>query len=546
MVQVSIQTDAIQELLELVGAGRTVDMRPAERKEYEQATFPTHCKIPLIVRPENKEQVQCIVQWANRWQIHLYPLSRGFNWGLGSKVPTTDGAVVMDLSKMDRIMSFDEEFGSLTVQPGVTFRQVSEYLHVRSSERFLAVIGGHPDSSVIGNTLERGDGLGPFGDRSHYCCSFEIVLATGEIVRSGMNNFDEGSISKLVRDSLGPSIDGLFLQSNFGIITEMTFWLRRKPKHFGMVIFPVKQNADVTPLINAIRSLQEDGVLLDNSFALWNVFKLVAAFQQHPQASALSARAVWQGDARAALLATLPDPLKEVRWLANIAVYSPSSSHARSSYKAIRNRLGIASRDLLVLDSKHRWARHFAARKLSRLLGIDARRWVDTLIERSAFLGCPTETSVRSVYWRKPMKIPNTIDPNRDRCGLLWLCHVLPFSGQAVGTIEEITEKAAWSHGIEPNLALFNHSERALRAFIALIYDRDSPGADHTALSCQRLLQHQLHQAGFPPFRVGIQAFSDFQPSDLEYRKLLKKLKHLFDPQDVLSPGRYDFRHAWE
>src|SRR5690606_21412797 len=42
-------------------------------------------------------------------------------------------------------------------------------------------------------------------------------------------------------------------------------------------------------------------------------------------------------------------------------------------------------------------------------------------------LGGPSDWNVRSTYWRKRMRVPADLDPDRDRCGVIWLCVALPF-----------------------------------------------------------------------------------------------------------------------
>src|SRR5918911_221876 len=85
----------------------------------------------------------------------FYPGGRGKNWGYGSGVPPADGCVLLDLSRMNRIVDYDERLGYITVEPGVTFRQAYDFLRAQNSMLLLSLTGGSPDSSLIGNTMER-------------------------------------------------------------------------------------------------------------------------------------------------------------------------------------------------------------------------------------------------------------------------------------------------------------------------------------------------------------------------------------------------------
>ena len=79
-------------------------------------------------------------------------------------------------------------------------------------------IGG---GSVIGNTVDRGVGYTPYGDHFGMHCGFEIVLANGEVIRTGMGAMPGSNTWQLFPYGFGPYSDGLFTQSNFGIVTKM-------------------------------------------------------------------------------------------------------------------------------------------------------------------------------------------------------------------------------------------------------------------------------------------------------------------------------------
>src|ERR1035437_3189287 len=91
----------------------------AELRAAVTGTFATSNRIPAIVRPANREEVQECLRIANRHGIPVYPISSGKNWGYGSRVPTADGCMLLDLSRMNQILDFSEELAYVTVEPGV-------------------------------------------------------------------------------------------------------------------------------------------------------------------------------------------------------------------------------------------------------------------------------------------------------------------------------------------------------------------------------------------------------------------------------------------
>ena len=72
------------------------------------------------VAPANVEQVQAILALANRYRLPLWPISTGHNMGYGMATPASSGQMILDLKRMNRILDFDAELGTILVEPGVT------------------------------------------------------------------------------------------------------------------------------------------------------------------------------------------------------------------------------------------------------------------------------------------------------------------------------------------------------------------------------------------------------------------------------------------
>src|SRR5690349_22261690 len=105
----SLET-ALREWTDLVGSDDVITDR-TELGWAEAGTFATGHRVPAIVRPKNRAEVQECVRIAVRWQVPIYPISSGKNWGYGSRVPASDGCVLLDLGRLDRILDFSEQLG---------------------------------------------------------------------------------------------------------------------------------------------------------------------------------------------------------------------------------------------------------------------------------------------------------------------------------------------------------------------------------------------------------------------------------------------------
>ena len=122
----------------------------------------------------------------------MWTVSTGRNFAYGGAAPRLPGSVVLDLQRMNRIIEVNETLAYALVEPGVSYFDL--YAYLRSNGYKLWV---DPPAagwgSVIGNTLERGFGYTAYGDHAADQCGMEVVLANGDVVRTGMGAIDIGT-----------------------------------------------------------------------------------------------------------------------------------------------------------------------------------------------------------------------------------------------------------------------------------------------------------------------------------------------------------------
>lgn len=501
-------TEELQGALEawrgIVGAEQVLRDR-ASRTTYETATFRWNVTIPAIVRPSDRREVQECVRVANEFRCPIYPISTGRNWGLGSRAPIRDGCVVLDLSRLNRIVDYDETLGYVTVEPGVTFQQVHEFLLDRQSGFFSPAIGGPPNASLIGNALERGDGIGPTGSRWTHSCAMEVVLASGNVVETGFGRFGVASCAHTSRDGVGPSLDGLFTQSNLGVVTRMTFWLRLLPSDLRVFGTSTPDLDAAAPLLDGLRELVAEGTLEPHCATLWSSYKLLARMGRYP----------WR-----TLEGRTPLDLSRLSgsaaWYVSGALYSPSLEQGQAAEARLRDRLVSLAPDL--------WLQEMGAR--------------DGPAPESIYLGRPDGRNAASVYWGKQSGPVGELDPDADGCGVIWLCPEIPFRGAIVADVLSRCESLLIRSGFEPNIGAIISSPRSVRAFVAIVYDRDVEGQDRAALACHDSLIGTLVRDGYLPYRLGIQSMGALPPAP-EFDRLVGALKKAMDPHGILAPGRY-------
>ena len=211
--------------------------------------------------PVATEQVQQIVRIANKYQIPLYPISTGRNLGYGGSAPAYSGSVVLDLKRMNRIIEVNEQHAFALVEPGVSYFDL--YRHIQ--EHKLKVWIDCPDpgwGSVMGNALDRGGGYTTASYRNHFDshCGMEIVLPDGELLRTGMGAIPNAQTWQQYKSGCGPWIDGIFSQSNYGVVTKMGFWLMPEPEAYQRCTVSVPRYQDLLPLVEILNFVENSRI----------------------------------------------------------------------------------------------------------------------------------------------------------------------------------------------------------------------------------------------------------------------------------------------
>src|SRR5580704_1576384 len=344
---------ALSQWSEIVGPENVVTEAPRLRAA-ETGTFASTHRIPAIVRPASRHEVQQCLRVANRYDTPVYPISSGRNWGYGSRIPPADGCVMLDLGRMNRIVDFSETLAYVTVEPGVTQAQLFAFLEEQGSKLWMDATGASPQCSLIGNTVERGFGHTPYGDHFAHVCGLEVVLPTGDVVETGFARFPSAQAAPVYHWGVGPALDGLFSQSNYGIVTRMTVWLMPRPEYFQAYFFRCEETGSLKAAIDALRPLRLDGTIRSASH-IANDYKVVAGLRQYPWLETGGATPLG-----GVVMAELRKELKIGAWNGSGALYGTKRQVAEAR-RLLRNALhGKAQRLQFLDDRKLRLASLFA------------------------------------------------------------------------------------------------------------------------------------------------------------------------------------------
>ena len=170
----------------IIGSKYVID-DPQQLQDYASDNSYVSSRRPeLVVRPRKSEEIQEIVKLARQKNLKLVPVSSGPPRFRGDTVPATDGAVVVDLSRMNRINWINRRNRVAVVEPGVTFDQLQQELD-KVGLRSMFPLLPRGNKSVVGAFMEREPFTVPkyAWDLGDPVASSELVLGDGYCMRTG-------------------------------------------------------------------------------------------------------------------------------------------------------------------------------------------------------------------------------------------------------------------------------------------------------------------------------------------------------------------------
>lgn len=218
------------------------------------------------VAPDTVDQVQKVVRIANRYRIPLYTISTGKNLAYGGSAPVLPGSVVLDLKRMNRVLEVSEQNAYALIEPGVSYFDLYRYIQDHGLK--LMIDPPTPGwGSPLGNALDHGGGVTPMRDHFSAQCGMEVVLADGEVLRTGMGALPGAETWQEYKFGIGPYLDGIFSQSNLGIVTKMGIWLYPEPEVVRAITVTAPRHDDVMQMVDIVANLAYSGVV-DSQFSL--------------------------------------------------------------------------------------------------------------------------------------------------------------------------------------------------------------------------------------------------------------------------------------
>ena len=209
----------------------------------------------LIVQPRRAEEVAAILRKANQTGTPVRPKGGGTGWWSSTQPP--EGGILLHMTRMNEVISIDEDLMTVTVEAGITFDKVDEALSAKGYRIVLfpesgkvATMGGHiqtwgtaPHSSSV------------YEDQATQILGLKVVLPTGEIISTGTGAVPTAG-GHFARRFFPADLTGLFLGSEgaLGVIVQAALKIHRQPE---VILIRIIGFREVPPLIHLLRRIQE-------------------------------------------------------------------------------------------------------------------------------------------------------------------------------------------------------------------------------------------------------------------------------------------------
>ncbi len=200
-------------------------------------------KADALVFATSTEEVSGLLKYADANKISVTPRGAGTNL-VGSTVPQ-NGGIIIDFSKMNKILEFDADTFTATVESGILLKDFQAF--VESKGFFYPPDPGEKSASIGGNIATNAGGMRAvkYGVTRDYVRGLEVVLADGSVTWVG---------SKNVKDASGLSLKNLIIGSEgtLAVITKCILKIIPKPEYSKSVLVPF---ADLESGISTVQKI---------------------------------------------------------------------------------------------------------------------------------------------------------------------------------------------------------------------------------------------------------------------------------------------------
>lgn len=495
-------------------------------------------EIAGVIYPKTCQEIQSIVKWANDSNVTLYPISTGKNWGMGSKLPVVSGCFIVELSKMNRILDYNETFGTVIIEAGVTQKQLYEFLSSKKSKFMSGVTGSGESTSVIGNALDKGGEY--FNCRFENIFGVEAVLGNGSVIKTGFRHYENSKNVHSFKYGVGPYLDGLFAQSNFGIVTSLGLMLRHKPKRSVAFKCTLYKESEFAKMIDIFASLRRQEIITTAAHIsnLGRTKTVIGSAVYHylSEVKGMDSNTSYLESKR------ISDTYLSDSWSIGGGILG-TDGQVKDTCRAIKKSMKGIAKVSFMTEKKLNFAQKilgllsFIPKVKDQLAIVSGVTPLFEIMTKSK----PTDLALSTVFY--PMGPPphsKDLDVERSNCGLLFSLPMVPNEGASAAIAVKITEEVFAKYSFKPYITLNMLTPTGLEGVINNVFDRFDPEAVSRAKQCIQDLNRRFMDEGFIPYRADIDSMDLIVKEHDEFWNAVAAIKDVLDPNYIISPKRYN------
>ncbi len=236
----------ISDLKKTLSTSNVLDT-PEERYAYAQDASNARSikNIPdAVVFVENISQVQEVVKLANKYQTPI--ICRGAGTNVVGACTVEHGGIILNFSKMNKILEINKENMTARVEPGVILGNLQK--EVEKLGLFYPPDPSNLAVSTIGGSIAQSSGGAKsfkYGTTKDYVIDLKVVMANGELLQTGSNT---------IKNATGYNLNTLFVGSEgtLGIVVEATVKLIPKPESKKVLMAYFDTVRDAVVAVNSI------------------------------------------------------------------------------------------------------------------------------------------------------------------------------------------------------------------------------------------------------------------------------------------------------
>jgi D-lactate dehydrogenase (cytochrome) len=226
IAQRDVPAALIAALQQRFGANCSTAQVIREQHGRDESAFTTVPPPAAVVFAESTQDVSDAIALAAHYRVPVIPFGVGSS--LEGHLLAVQGGISVDVSRMNKILSINAEDLTVTVQPGVTRKQLNE--EIKSTGLFFPIDPG-ADASIGGMSATRASGTNAvrYGTMRENVLALEVVTASGEVIRTGTRAKKSAAGYDLTRLMVGS-------EGTLGVMTEITLRIYPLPEAVSAAI----------------------------------------------------------------------------------------------------------------------------------------------------------------------------------------------------------------------------------------------------------------------------------------------------------------------